>query len=81
MEHTDRGALFLPATAAFTVSARWEYPAGWFVVVQHRHAGGAWQECEPLAFDHLSTEEVVDVLEAVVSDLLGSLSRGGAGAG
>lgn len=42
---------------------------GWHLTIRHQHHCGRFSDCEPEHYEALSTNELADVLSAVVSSL------------
>lgn len=53
------------------VSMFWMFPGGWTVRVHARRSGASWEDTVPAVYDHLSTEEAVQVVEDEVAARLG----------
>jgi hypothetical protein len=59
-----------PAVEALAVSAHWDFGVGWVVTLTHRHSGSGWGECDNESYDHLTTEEMIDVLTVALETTL-----------
>lgn len=59
-----------PAVEAIAMTAHWSFIAGWQVTIQHRHSGSSGWTCAREVYDHLTTEELVDVLSASLDSAL-----------
>jgi len=55
---------------AFTLAARYEVRYGWVCTVTFRRLGQDWAQAEQATFDGLTTDELVDALEASVASAL-----------
>lgn len=63
--------LFVLAHEAITVGAHFVRGEGWHVTIVARRGGESWSESPAEAYGHLSTSELVDVIERVLSRTLG----------
>lgn len=64
--------LFVGAPEAVIVSGHFEFGDGWKVTVSIRRQFQLWPEASAGEYDHLTSEELVDVLSSVLAvELLG----------
>lgn len=71
MDMAGQPRLFDLAVEAGNIQILWEHPHGWSVHITTRRQGSAWGD-EPAEFySALSTSELVDVISASLSGLLG----------
>lgn len=68
----SQSPLFRPALAAVAITARYEFPDGWKVSVGTLREGETWGDVARSTYDHLTTAEALDVLEAEVGTLQAS---------
>lgn len=66
-EHGFHLTTFEPISGFIITCERWA--GGWTVTIRHRHHAGLYNDCAPETYTALSTEELADVLGAVVSSL------------
>lgn len=59
------------APEAIVCQAHYEPGRGWAVYLRIRGGGQAWDEAPADLFDHLSTPELLDTIEGVLSRKLG----------
>ena len=63
----DQQPLFRLAVEAMAMSARFVPMEGWHVVLTARRGDEEWAASERRTYTHLTSEELVDVLEAEVA--------------
>lgn len=54
---------------ALSISAHWDYPDGWRVVITMRRVDQSWQGAYRHAYDHLTTPEMFDVIDGELLEL------------
>ena len=54
--------------AGFIITCE-RFADGWTTTIRHRHHAGLFSDCEPDRYSELSSGELVDVLQAVVTSL------------
>jgi hypothetical protein len=65
--------LFRLAPEAFTASAHFVPGEGWHCTVQMRRGDETWLDAYRADYDHLSTGELVDILDAECATLMARL--------
>lgn len=63
--------LFRLPVAAITVTAYYEAPEGWRLVITARRADESWTDTRPEWYSHLTSNEMLDVLSAALATQLG----------
>lgn len=66
------GRLFEGAPEALSINAHWLHGQGWVLIFRLRREGEQWRDVRSEAYSHLSTGELVDVLEAEVNRMFSS---------
>jgi len=71
----DQPRMFRLAVDAIDVSAFYEHRIGWHLCVRTRRADESWGDVQPELYERLTTDELVDVIEASLRNELGLGSR------
>lgn len=56
--------LWTPPVRGLAITARWEYPSGWVLVVRAVREGEEWASGWRTSYEMLTTPELVDVVFA-----------------
>jgi hypothetical protein len=67
----DQDRLFRLPPEAVSVTASYAWPFGWRVTVGVRRADEGWHEARMETYEHLSTEELLQVIDADLTAGLG----------
>lgn len=60
--HQER--LFRAAPSGYSVNAYYVVPEGWTVIIRRRRADEAWRDTEAICYSRLTTNELVDTMNA-----------------
>ena len=68
--------LFLGSVEAAIISANYTLGDGWKVRLQIRRQYEHWEDCRTEVYDHLTTDEMVDVLDVSLGSFRTALGYG-----
>lgn len=72
----EQGSLFIGAVEAAIISAHYVLGEGWVLRLQIRRQYEEWADCRTEVYDRLSTDELVEVLDASLGSFRTALGYG-----
>jgi len=60
----EQDRLFRLAHAGYSLNAYYVPREGWHLVIRARRGDEAWEDTEPVAYSHLTTLELLDVMSS-----------------
>lgn len=64
-----QSALFVGAPEALTIGAHYEHGYGWVLTLRMRRQGQQWLEASREDYSHLTTPELMDVLDVAIPNI------------